>query len=111
LVNGSAKTGADPAGARALYAEAWQEGVSIAAFKQGHLYEYSVSTIRRRHRHCLQSIPARSVGLVPEGREGRRTECVGAFRQARGGRSARGRRRVAAECLIIASLFILCRGC
>lgn len=39
LVNASARM-FDPARAAALYETAWREGVPIAAFKLGHLYEY-----------------------------------------------------------------------
>jgi hypothetical protein len=41
LVNASAKR-SDPIRAASLYGRAWQDGVSIAAFDLGHLYEYGL---------------------------------------------------------------------
>jgi TPR repeat protein len=43
LVDASTEKG-DPGRAVSLYEQAWQEGVPIAAFKLGHLFEYGVQS-------------------------------------------------------------------
>ena len=74
----------NPERAVSLYEQAWQEGVPIAAFELGHLYEYGVHSSGTPRRGCASTRCVKGMVVVSERRRRRRTERACAFRRARG---------------------------
>ena len=78
-----------------LYEEAWRDGVPIAAFKLGQLYERRAAGASGIATCCASAGPIEGLVLVPKGCGDRRTQRARKARRAR--RCCRRHRKLAAE--------------
>jgi TPR repeat protein len=69
----------DPERAVSLYQKAWQDGVSIAAFELGHLYEAGVSVIHGAGHGTLEPDPAKAWGWYEKGAAAREPHALARF--------------------------------